>query len=244
MKAAIPSSETSELLTRRIALTAVFAALYVVLAALYVFPVIGGSGRGISAAVMIAPLIGLLLGPYMGALAVILGGVITAFLYPLGAFGPFSFLPHLAATFCAGLLAYKKQAVCIVIYLCALLTLAFFPVVGPIWLFPPVLWLDIIGLLVLASPLQYKAVEYLHAKASSAKLALAVGVTCFTSTLLGHVAGNIMWAAFNWPNAAAVQGTWVATTLVYPVERLLVTVVAVVVGTAMLKSLRAYGFRV
>lgn len=241
MKETVESNVTmSGLTTHKIALITVFSALYVVLAALPTFPVIGGGGKGIAAAVIIAPLIGLILGSYTGTLAVIIGGVIVAFAYPTAPFGPFSFFPHLAAAFCAGILRANKQVACIVIYMTLLLVLAFFPVVGPIWLWPLVLWMDLVGLFVVASPLQYKAIAYLNEASSPVKLSLGVAVTCFTSTLFGHVAGNILFAAMNWPNVDFLMGIWQETTVIYPIERLVITAVATVVGTALLKSLKTF----
>jgi hypothetical protein len=215
-----------------------FAALYVIFSFWNIFPVIGAEGKWITAATVTSPLIGLILGPYVGSLAVIVGGVVAAFVSSTGVFGPFSFIPHLAATFCAGMLSARRQTVCIIVFTVFLVVFAFFPVVGPVWLSPIVLWLDIIGLFVLASPLQYKAITHLNEATFTNKLSLGVGITCFTSTLFGHVVGSLMFAAMNWPNATSLKAVWEGTAWVYPVERITITIFATIIGVTLLKTLK------
>ncbi|MEM2111047.1 MAG: hypothetical protein QXX08_04110, partial [Candidatus Bathyarchaeia archaeon] len=79
--------------TKDIALIVVFASLQAILS---IFPftiTIGVSGQ-ITLALIGGPLIGILLGPFIGGLAVLIGSFVGLFLNPSGAiFGAFSVIP-------------------------------------------------------------------------------------------------------------------------------------------------------
>lgn len=228
------------------ALTACFAALYVIFSSWELFPIIGAEGKWINAAVVMAPLFGIILGPYLGVLAITIGGVAGTFFQLVGAFGPLSFVPHAAAAFCSGMLTIRRQNYCAVTYALFLFLLAFFPVVGPIWLWPFVIWLDLIGLIVLASPLQPKAVKAINETPDSLRLILGLATTCLTGTLFGHVVGSILFEAIYLQVNSSVEfwrTTWQGLTFVYPIERGLITLIATVIGTPMIKTLEKYGLR-
>lgn len=231
----------SYLSTKNMALTACFAALYVVFSLWNLFPVIGTEGKWINVAVIMAPLFGIILGPYLGVLAITIGGIAGAFFQITGPFGPLSFVPHAAAAFCSGMLTVKRQKVCVAVYALFLFIFAFFPVIGPVWLWPAVVWLDLIGLIGLASPVQSKAINAMNKASGSVWLIFGVAITCLTATLFGHVVGNILFEAIylqvNW------RTTWQGLTFLYPVERGLITLVATLVGTPLVKTLRMYEFR-
>jgi len=225
--------------TRNIALAACFAALYVVFSVWNLFPVIGAQGKFISAAVVTAPLIGIILGPIYGVLSITLGGIASAFLSLQGPFGPLSFLPHTAAAFASGMLIVRKQAITIASYLLLFVVFAFFPFNGPVWLWPLMLWLDLIGLIIIASPLQAKAIKYLNETSSSLHLGLGVCATCLSATLFGHVTGNILFEIFYWPETIDFwRAKWEFLTFIYPIERVMITIVATIVGTTLIKALK------
>lgn len=232
--------------TKNIALTACFAALYVVFSLWNLFPVIGTEDRWINAAVVMAPLFGIILGPYFGVLAITIGGITGAFFQISGPFGPLSFMPHAAAAFCSGMLTIKRQKVCIAAYAPFLLLFAFFPVIGPVWLWPSVIWLDLIGLIVLASPAQSKAMSIMNEASSSVRLVFGIATTCLTATLFGHVVGNILFEAIYLQVNQSVdvwRTTWQGLTFLYPVERGLITLTTAFVGTPLVKTLRMYDFK-
>jgi hypothetical protein len=102
------------------------------------------------------------------------------------------------------------------------------------------LWLDLIGLIVVASPLQAKAIKYLNEISSSFHLGLGVCATYLSATLFGHVAGNILFEIFYWPNTVEWwKTTWQSLTFIYPIERVMIVVVATIVGTALIKALKS-----
>jgi LytS/YehU family sensor histidine kinase len=85
---------------KSIALTACFAALYVVFSLWNLFPAIGTEGKWINAAMVMAPLFGMILGPYFGVLSITIGSIAGTFFQLTGVFGPLSFMPHTATVFC------------------------------------------------------------------------------------------------------------------------------------------------
>jgi len=226
---------------KNIALTACFAAIYVVFSTWNLFPVIGDETRFITAAVATAPLIGIILGPIYGVLSITLGGIASAFLSSSGIFWPFSFLPHVAAAFASGMLTIRKQAICSVSYLLLFIVFAFFPTNGPVWLWPLMLWLDLIGLIIVASPLQAKAIKCLNEASSSLYLGLGVFVTCLSATLFGHVTGSILFEIFYLPiyPVDVWRAKWGFLTFIYPIERIMITIVATIVGIALIKALKS-----
>lgn len=231
---------------KNIALTAVFASSYAIFTFWSLFPVIGAPGKFITMAVIMAPLIGIILGPYLGVLSVAMGGIVGLSIGPVGGpFGPLSFVPHAAATFCSGMLYNGKRMACVITYAALLVVLAFYPVVGPAWLYPYFIWMQIIGLVVLASPLQSRAVKQIYTHIKLTELTFGVGTVSLTATLFGHIVGNIMFEAIYWPNLIssvdAWKNTWQLLAWVYPLERVTITIAAALIGIVLIKTLKAYG---
>jgi len=228
-----------------IALTACFAALYVVFSVWNLLPVIGVPGRFITAAVVMAPLIGIILGPFYGVLSITLGGMASAFLsFGLGVFGPASFMPHAAAAFASGLLVSRKQVISGISYLVLFAVFAFFPYCGPVRIFPLVLWLDLVGLIIIVSPLQTRAIRFLNKSSSPFYLGLSVLVTCFSAALFGHLAGSILFEFFFFSNSVEWWTvTWQTVTFTYPIERTMIIIIDTIVGTALIKATRFMGLK-
>ncbi len=238
----------SALSAKKLALTVIFASFYTVFSSWPLFPLVGGQGTFIRAGNVIAPLIGIILGPYIGVFAITIGGAIGAFVWQSGPFGPLSFFPHVAVAMCTGLLYDGRKLACSLLYLSLLLVLAFYPVVGPAWLWPPFLWLHVAGLAFLLPPLHLKVNEFLHDDRNLSTFALAVGIVFFIATLFGHIVGSIMFEVIYWPSfiseVAVWKADWQLLMWLYPVERLLITIAATAIGVGLLKALRIYGFEI
>jgi hypothetical protein len=96
------------LTAREIAVGGIMAAVMAV-AAFIPVTVVAGVGKVISAAVMLEPLIGIILGPVLGTYAAAFGSIAGLTLAPQGAiFGPLTFIPPTVGAASAGLLAHKK----------------------------------------------------------------------------------------------------------------------------------------
>jgi len=215
-----------------VALTTVFTAYYALLGLVKISPIIGLPGQAITAAAIVAPIIGMLLGPYLGTLSAFLGGIIG---FSLGSLSPLSFVSGIASTFCAGMIRTGKRAVAVGVYLVLLVLFAFFPNVGPAWVFPLELWFQILGLIILASPFQSIASRFLGSK-SNTRLLLGFFVICLVSTLAGQIAGSLVFEAFA-TDPATVIGSWLTLTALYPVERIIIAVAAAFVGSSLARVL-------
>ncbi|UCH32716.1 MAG: hypothetical protein JSV05_04915 [Candidatus Bathyarchaeota archaeon] len=240
--------EVPKLSTRNIALIIVFSSLYMVFSSWNLFPLVGGQGGFIKAGVVMAPLLGIILGSWLSILAITVGGIIGAFLMPLGPFGIISFFPHLASALCAGLLHEKKRGFCGIAYSFALVVFAFFPVVGPAWLWPSFLWLHICALVFYFAPLQWKVRSVLRDYSYKFALAFELGAMFFFASLFGHVVGSLMYELVYWPilipEVSVWRANWELLTWLYPIERVIIAVTATLIGVALIKALRALGFNI
>lgn len=136
---------------------------------------------------------------------------------------------------------------CVVTYAILLVVFVLYPVVGPAWLYPYFIWMHIVGLVILVSPLQSKAVKQIHEYTKSMGLTFGVGIVSLTATLFGHIVGDIMFEAIYWPylisSVDSWQSMWQLLAWVYPLERVMITIAAALIGTVLIKALKAYGLR-
>jgi hypothetical protein len=227
-----------KLVAKDVALTVCFSALYVVLGFLPISPIIGLPGKTITAVAIIAPIIGIILGPCIGALSAVLGGVIGFF---LGYFSPPSFVSGIITVLCAGMLCRGKRSLCAFTYFLLLFFFGFYPFVGPVWLYPPLMWFQIIGFLILVSPLQSAAIKSLNSS-NNPKLLSAFFFTSLTSTLAGQISGSLTFELLSWPIFVVDVNVWKANwqflTFLYPVERIIIALGAAFIGTSLYRILR------
>lgn len=109
------------LTANEIALSGVMAAVMAV-AAFIPVTVVAGVGKVISAAVMLEPLIGVILGPVLGMYSAAAGAFVGQILAPHGAiFGLLTFIPPTVGATTAGLLAYKRWKAAVVVMVAVLL---------------------------------------------------------------------------------------------------------------------------
>jgi len=217
-----------------VSLTIVFAALYAVLSFLPLFQ-IAGFFKFITVATIIAPIIGILLGAYLGLVSTSIGGTISLFVNQ-----SFS-LPSLAAgavaALCSGLLHKGKKGFCVVIYLSLLIIFGFNPFIGAFLLYPLVTWFLIIGFIILVSPLQSYASKSFSSNSNS-RLFFAFFVTSLTSTLASQIAGTLGFEILT-PDANFWKETiWPITTVLYPIERTVIAAAAAVIGVLLYKALK------
>lgn len=233
------------LATRKLALMGIFAALYAVFSLVSLFPIIGALGRFITLAAVLAPVLGILLGPYIGSAAASIGGFIGWTITQSGAFGFISFIPGGSSALVAGLLIRGKRGASAAVYLLLLLAMAFFPVIGPVWLFPLYVWLQLVGLIVLVSPVSPMAFRLVKSMKVQESI-LGTAIIALISTLAGQVAGTLMFEIFVFPVNPQIEfwrtTQWLPLAFVYPMERGLLTLLATLVSVPLVRAVRTYGF--
>ncbi len=198
-------------------------------------------------ATILAPILGILLGPYIGFAAASIGGFTAWTITQTGAFSFASFIPGATSAFAAGLLTNNKRAICIALYLLFLVPMAFFPIIGPVWLFPLYLWFQLIGLFVLVSPASTKAWKFIHDNHAD-RLTLGILPIALISALIGQAAGGLLFELFFYPVYPQIEfwqiAQWQLLTVVYPLERGIVTVLATLIGTPLIRAVQSFKFRI
>ena len=241
--------------TRLVAVVATFAVVYFILRMIPTFAMVGVSGGTFSLADVIAPLYGVILGPYVGAISVILGTILAiTFGRPIIFFG-LDFLPSAVDALIVGLLMREKRLAATAIYVLVFIvflanpyTAIFVPVSIPFlnlnsfFLYP---WLHLVALLVLISPLSKKAVEWVKG-ASLINLAPGILILTFIGTLAQHLVGGLLYETilgmFVGRAPEVFRLLWSAVFWLYPFERTFIIVLATVIGVPLIKALKSSGF--
>jgi len=246
------------LTVRDVAFVAVFAALSVVVEVLLPgIPIIGVSGAQITLDAVLAPIYGLVLGPYLGALAALIGGLVVA-RSPFSVFTSFS--PTISA-FVAGIITKKNYRIgnrsvygwVIGAVALGLLILGwYFTWVG--WEAPFYPVLHIAGLVIIL--LFQGRLAHFFLEGDKGKLTIAVASSSYCGLISDHMLGNLVFiSVIGWLiPIEAVQG-WL-TSLHLPnvgalfmyvlpitaVERGVMTAAATLIGVSLILALRAAGF--
>ena len=227
-----------KLTAKEVALLTCFTALYTYFSFIPAFPIIGLPSKAITLATIAAPIIGIILGPYLGMLSTLLGGTVGFF---AGYFSPPSFIAGIVTAIFAGMLYTNKRSICAFMYFSLLFFFGFYPFVGPVWLYPPLMWLQIIGFLILVSPLQSMASKNMQKSNGNSKLLSAFFITFLTSTLAGQIGGSLTFELVSWPIFIADVNAWTVTwqivTWIYPIERIIITLSATFIGVFLYRIL-------
>src|SRR6266699_1044622 len=226
--------------TRRLTLTATLAAVYVIFRAIPISQLIGISGT-ITAAGMIAPVIGILLEPAYGSVAVFTGTIVAS-LFPWNPikFAGLDFLPGALNVTLVSLAARGRRTEATLMFLIMIALFIINPYtsifVGNALLSPPIpyLWMHLAALVVLVSPLT----KNLSTKLTShhyASLVSPLAVLAFIGTMIEHLTGGILYATVF---GKAALKFWPAIFLIYPIERTILVIGATLIGASLLSLLR------
>lgn len=247
--------------TKAIASIAIFAALYAALRIIPTIPMIG-TGAMFHLSDILAPLFGILLGPYVGGISIILGTFAAIGLgTPVSFFG-LDFLPAFAVAVSLGFLVRRKWLPVVILNGLLLAGYAINPLTSNFITTPggtvPYLWMHIVAFIVLLSPLGRKAGEwikqektvekikrtkgYILARALT-KLTIGFAVLAFIGTMIQHLTGGILFEVVlgqitQTVPASAYLGIWKVVFYIYPWERLALIIGAVVVGVPVTRALR------
>ncbi len=237
--------------SRVVASVGVFAVVYALLRLVPTFPMIGVAGAVFSLSDMIAPIYGVILGPLAGPISIVLG---TFLAIALGKPVVFLFLDFLPATMNAlvvGLIiklrfmyAVLLNIVILAILLVNPLTLIFVDVnMGAQHVMLPFHWMHYLALLTLISPLSRWSAEWVRANPAT-NLLKALVVLAFIGTLLQHATGGILFEVVLGQYLGVVAPEaypviWSTVFYIYPVERAVLVALAAIVGTPIVRSLKA-----
>lgn len=240
--------------TRMITLTAALTAVYVIPRTILLDRLIGVNGA-ITFSGIVTPVLGFFLSPSYGILAVFIGTMIAAFIPGSAGTLKFSGLDFLGGALNVALISLLirgRRTEAILMYVA---TLGLFVInqnteifVGsnfpklPVpfqWLTvpsPPVpyLWLHLVALGVLVSPLT-RNLGGAFSSGARRTLAKAVLVAAFVGTMLEHVTGGILFASVVGPGALKL---WPFIFLVYPFERAVIVIGAVMICVPLLVASR------
>jgi len=243
--------------TREIAFTAIFAALSVVII-LFIpgIPIVGMAGARITLDAAIAPVYGLIIGPYLGAIAAFLGGIIVAGYKGWHLFSVLtSFCPAVSALVAGTLISRRRGPIrnWVVSALVLIVLIAGWYGTGVGRRAPLYPVLHIAGLLLVlrlrgwASDLYQSGVGW--------RLTLAVAASSYAGIIADHMLGNLIFiTGIGWFIPLKVVGGWLkglglpsgSALCMYmlpvsTVERLAMTAVATIFGVALITALRASG---
>ncbi|HUH99589.1 MAG TPA: hypothetical protein VLY65_00970 [Nitrososphaerales archaeon] len=226
--------------TRRLATIAVFAAIYAILS---LFPVsrLVGNLSFLTMAEVFSPLAGMILGPFEGGLAVLVGTFVGIALGHPMAFDGLDFIPAVIAAVTAGYAMRGKvevtTALSVVMYIwymldplsAVVIDVAGFPV--------PNLWMHMLSLVVFLS------FSYMQKnRVGFATQAAVISSIVFLSTMNAHVAGAIMtenvYVRINHTfTQASMLGLWKIIFYAYPAERVFFTIVGSILAIGVFRAL-------
>jgi hypothetical protein len=206
---------------------------------------IGGGGY-LSFSDFLAPILGILLGPYLGGLSVLIGNFGAIGLGRPTMFLGLDFLPDFVGAVSVGFLMRRKWLP--VVALNAGLLLLFFvdPLTSIFVTIPgtsisiPFAWMHIAAFIVLLSPLGRKAAKWVETANKTELVAGGLTILTLIGTMMQHLTGNILFEfVFGQISppiipAAAWPTEWALVVLAYPVERTILIISAVLVGTPLI----------
>jgi len=238
--------------TKVIALIAIFSSLYAALRLVPTVPMIGAQGASFSLSDVLASLYGILLGPFTGGFSVVIGTFVAMGFGKPVIFLGLDFLPALVNAVALGLLVRRKWLIVVALNIVLLvgfllnpLTSIFISVGGISF---PFVWLHIAAFIVLLSPLGRKAGQWVETLKPTF-LAAGISILAFVGTMMQHLTGGILtevvrnqiYVVLGQPPivlTASFPITWSIVFFLYPWERLGLIILAVVVGTPLVRALK------
>jgi len=181
--------------TRQLALISMFSALIVVITRLPGIPILGGpmqGGGSIELSVIIYPLIGLVLGPWIGFVTAFLGNLIAWILPTSTMFGLLLIPAGALSAFISGCLSHRyvitnwKVASGVLSILILLWYLTPAGLEAPLY---PILHLTALGLILF---FRDRISLYMHSTEQAQQI-IGSAMCCYGSVLTDHIFGNLAW---------------------------------------------------
>ncbi len=248
--------------TVRLALTATLAAVYLVFRAVPTFPNILFPGTFLRAGDIVAPLYGIILGPLLGPVAIIIGTGAGYFTVAPPVFLGLDFLPASVCAATVGLMIRRGRLSATVLYTLILTSFVLLPFTALTIQFQgtevPYNWLHLVGLALLVSPAGTYAARTISRIRSprtsqpgqtkipqSGPLVASIAIVAFVGTLAQHLMGGILTEVVVGLNFHATpirfaswKAFWTFVFYVYPIERSIITILAAILAAPVLVALR------
>src|SRR5713101_8221759 len=184
--------------TRKLSLTASLAAIYTIFRLVPLSRFIGTSGF-LTASGMVTPIIGVLIEPEYGVLAVFIGTMVASFApwNPGLRFGGLDFIPGALNLLVVSLAVRgrRNEACVILLGIIALFAVTPFTTVfvGSNLGSPPLpyFWFHLVALAILASPLSKSLPTWLKS-GNYSRIAASVGIMAFAGTMAEHISGGVL----------------------------------------------------
>ncbi|MEM3712317.1 MAG: 5-formyltetrahydrofolate cyclo-ligase [Thermoproteota archaeon] len=237
------TSLRKELFTvRKLVLSSLFIAIFVVLSAAPVFPIVGVTGGKFTLSNILPAFYGVLLGPLQGTIVIILAAIISYNINP-PKFLYLDFLSPLTNTLIAGFLWRRKTWAAMLVYIIALtafLTAPFTLLLIHLELFGFAVDLPFHWLHLLAIPISLISTRFDESKGRS-----GIWIRVFTCSLLGtmgqHSVGSALfeyvYGLVFGKNMEYFITTWYIVFWAYPIERMLFALASTIIGVSLIKTL-------
>ena len=209
----------------------------------------GLPGTSFRAGDFLAPLFGILLGPWLAIPCITFGTIINYALTPPIFLG-LDFLPASTAAMITGLISSGRTKYAIGLYALLLgiflvLPLSTFWIRVPGGYLVPYAWLHIVVFVGLISPIGLSAYKWSKGPAGPS-LVVGILVMVLTATLAQHLTGGILQELILFPivkitTPATAAVFWSFIFKVYPIERIIITAVATFLGVAVVRAVRISG---
>ena len=224
------------------ALTGIFAAVHLVITLIPFNISLGGAGE-ISFGLVSAPIIGFLLGPFFGVVAVLIGSLIAMSINPLIAvLGPLTALATAAGAFAAGAMRTKIRISVPVIFILAMAIYLLSPVGTAV---PVFIWFHIIAFVlsllfiipristILISPLELKVGTHKW------RMFVSIWLFCLIAVTLDQIVGSAIGGWYLPPvlGLGVTVGFFEGFVLLYPVERIIGSIIVALVIYALVEGL-------
>jgi hypothetical protein len=231
--------------TKQLTLVAIFSALFAIFRLIPMGPMIGLSAS-FSLSESLAPLFGIILGPFAGGISVIIGTFTAVAMGKPVVFLGLDFLPAFVNAIAVGFLIRRKWIPVATLYTILLVAFTLSPYsllivqVGSIPV--PFLWMHIVALALMLSPIGFKAISNVK-KSNIAFLAGSIALITFVGTMLQHLTGNLLFQLIlgepiGGMNSEAFNTVWSVIFYAYPIERIVLVIIAVIIGVPIVKILK------
>ena len=228
------------------ALTGIFAAVHLVITLIPMNLSIAGEGS-ITFGLMSSPIVGYLLGPFFGTIAVIIGSILAIFFNPsVGVLGFFTPIATGAGAFSAGMIRIKKPWIVPLLYIVSMIVFLSSPI-G--LLAPEYIWFHIVtlvlSLLFIMPKLKEKLgdeVQFSKSMSTRSIWLLSIVSVTLDQAIGGAIGAFYLLAAFSL-EPAVLAGLFKLSIFVYPIERLIGSIVVAWLLTSIGESVSSGYFR-